>query len=370
MQPIKDRVDVIVALVEHGADLNQGCSSFTRDGPLGLAITAGHTPAVKLLLERGAHAGTAALVQAVSSSQAEPVCKLLLQHDVRDSDSHQALCSAVRQGIEGVVRRLLLVDQQTVGSTVLAARLSAALEAAAKHRQLRVLESLLADLAGEGSNVPESSRQEILNTALVAAVAGPQPGPGGGSSTNQASCTQALNLDGHQPASLNRLAAIKLLLKYGADPDQGGGELLLAAAQRRDTDSVTALMEAGASWVDAALDWAINAGHWPTVKELLSKSRAGDDQQIRALLGAAAGQCKEMVQWLLRRGNSATDALRAAGAQHSVRNAMAAAFLWKHHPAGGLAMYIKQSLRSLAASTGCTDLQQLLAPKQRYPAWW
>jgi ankyrin repeat protein len=175
---LRGHVELMQLLLQHGADVNNGASVFTRDGPLGLALTESQLAAAELLILRGATIDAAALVCAAQSAKSLLACQLLLKqaspHAPFIDSQNQSLYSAAYAGMSETVDLLLAADTKLLQTGGMAARLRTALYGAAKGGHLLLLKSLLQSLQEKLSKRANGAAKlhAIMSTALTEAVKG------------------------------------------------------------------------------------------------------------------------------------------------------------------------------------------------------
>jgi hypothetical protein len=290
-------------LLQHGADVDGETGSFTRWGPLGRAIQDRSLPALELLLEAGAEAGSSALALSVQCwlthtcdehpDPQQQVFEMLLAHGVTDDEGH-ALFQAAKRGLWQLVPTLLELgtsadaasqQQQSIGGNTsdLSSRVALALCVASQSGRLEMVQQLI-NYKGPGSSdinaTAEGASEATSRGGCRAAEAeGSRPEPGARHSfhpdqgdaacsitshLSQADLDRALlaatggelpgywtHLDwcSYAPTTTSRCQVMKLLIQHGADVDASEGAVLFAAVARSaaDRSAVKLLLRAGAN---------------------------------------------------------------------------------------------------------------------------
>jgi ankyrin repeat protein len=319
-------------ILQHSASLRDSLRSFSPEGLLGRAITNQHLAAVSTLLQTGAQAGVEALLHAILSPNHAEACKLLLQHGAQDVSDY-ALKLAAYLGQQEVVDMLMSAGGAFSISEPAVTQMQAAIIAGASNGQLQVVQSLICTLDAKSKQrlISLQTHNLTLNLALEAACFGYHSHrsttfalpPGFQGNTLPVQLQQRVGRSAPLFPRQYYKILLLLLLPKGASPDYEGGKLVLWAVQQKEHGILQALLDAGATHLQLALQEAAWSGNVRMVTQLLRSMRRPVDRKGVALGFAARHGHSDVLRLLLEKGANAGAALAAAVEQQDLQAAVA-----------------------------------------------
>jgi ankyrin repeat protein len=268
---------VMQLLLETGADVNGGQGTSYHESPLYEAVSSQRWAAAEVLLQKGAHVGSPALMHAINT-YAPPCAYHVLLCYACDKDNQALFAAAFRRQHE-VVDALLAAGGTPTSIEALAGRYEAALCGAASAHHLALVKSLLESANKKLREQPAGPAllKHLLNKPLQAAIAGLQYAleqlcardDGQEGRMSQHLLQSEREAMKYSRARRDDTTIVRLLLEQGADPDHEEGRPLVMAVRQHRADMVRLLFAAGAVKTEQAVKAAAEAGYDDLVGQLL-----------------------------------------------------------------------------------------------------